>query len=249
MKVDQAKSASYTRRLDKALREGNLPRAAALNRARRRVDDRFDPAKALAGTARYLKLGEGALRPRGPRVRLLPHGDGQPGERAEGVRRRPALLRRALLRLHAAAPPDGLRAARVASATTPPTTTGSSARRARSCASLADEDPADASRAADADDSPGLLLDGAPPASCGAAERAGRHRARAPRPACELRPEALGVALYIGAQVRAISNAPPLRVTGADDGGWTFRVSRTLRLGATRRSRSSTFWTACRSST
>ena len=31
-------------------------RAAALNRARRRVDDRFDPAKALAGTARYLKL-------------------------------------------------------------------------------------------------------------------------------------------------------------------------------------------------
>jgi len=56
MKVDQAKSASYTRRLDKALREGNLSRAAALNRARRRVDDRFDPAKALGGTARYLKL-------------------------------------------------------------------------------------------------------------------------------------------------------------------------------------------------
>ena len=27
MKIDLAKSASYTRRLDKALREGNLPRA------------------------------------------------------------------------------------------------------------------------------------------------------------------------------------------------------------------------------
>ncbi len=56
MKVDLKRSASYTRRENKALAEENLPRAAALNRARRRVDDRFDPAKALAGTARYLKL-------------------------------------------------------------------------------------------------------------------------------------------------------------------------------------------------
>ena len=56
MKIDLAKSASYTRRQDNALRDGNVRRAAALNRARRRVDDRFDPAKALAGTARYLKL-------------------------------------------------------------------------------------------------------------------------------------------------------------------------------------------------
>ena len=57
MKVDTAKSASYTKRLNAAVRDGKLPRAAALSRARRRVDDRFDPAKALAGTARYLKLG------------------------------------------------------------------------------------------------------------------------------------------------------------------------------------------------
>ena len=56
MRVDLERSESYTRRLDRALRQGNLRRAAALNRARRRVDDRFDPAKALAGTARYLKL-------------------------------------------------------------------------------------------------------------------------------------------------------------------------------------------------
>ena len=34
------------------------------------------------------------------------------------------------------------------------------------------------------------------------------------------------MALYAGAQVRTISGAPALRVTGADDGGWTFRVSR-----------------------
>ena len=50
-------------------------------------------------------------------------------------------------------------------------------------------------------------------------------------------------------QVRAISGAPALRVTGADDGGWTFRVSRTLRLATRRRSPSSTFSIACRSST
>jgi hypothetical protein len=43
----------------------------------------------------------------------------------------------------------------------------------------------------------------------------------------KLRPEALGAALYAAAQVRTISKAPTLRVTGADDGGWTFRVSRT----------------------
>ena len=39
-------------------------------------------------------------------------------------------------------------------------------------------------------------------------------------PGVRLRPEALGVALYIGAQVR-----PPLRMTSGD--GATFRVSRT----------------------
>jgi hypothetical protein len=30
----------------------------------------------------------------------------------------------------------------------------------------------------------------------------------------------------MAAQVRTISKAPTLRVTGADDGGWTFRISR-----------------------
>ena len=41
-----------------------------------------------------------------------------------------------------------------------------------------------------------------------------------------LRPEAAAVALYAAIQVRTISGAPALRVTRADDGGWTFRVSR-----------------------
>ena len=42
----------------------------------------------------------------------------------------------------------------------------------------------------------------------------------------KLRPEALATALYMGAQVREISGAPSLRLTRAEDGGWTFRVSR-----------------------
>ena len=58
MRIDLARSARYTRRLERALRRGELRRAGALARARRRVDDRFDPAKALAGTARYLALAK-----------------------------------------------------------------------------------------------------------------------------------------------------------------------------------------------
>ena len=50
------------------------PRSQALRRERRAVDERYDPAKALAGTARYLTIARERARPRGPRVRLLPHG-------------------------------------------------------------------------------------------------------------------------------------------------------------------------------
>jgi hypothetical protein len=56
MRVDLEASRRYTRRLDRALRRGDARRAAALRAARRRVDERFDPRKALAGTARYLAL-------------------------------------------------------------------------------------------------------------------------------------------------------------------------------------------------
>ena len=48
--------------------------------------------------------GAGALRPRRPRARLLPHGDRQPRPCRRRVRRRAALLRAPVLRLDAAAP-------------------------------------------------------------------------------------------------------------------------------------------------
>ena len=46
------------------------------------------------------------------------------------------------------------------------------------------------------------------------------------REGVQLRPEAAAIALYMAAEVRAISDAPSLTLTRADDGGWSFRVSR-----------------------
>ena len=206
---------SYTRRLDRALREGNLPRAAALNRARRRVDDRFDPAKALAGTARYLKLAQ-ASASAARTSRSSPTTWGSATWRASStLRRRPALLRRALLRLHAAAPPQGLRAAGVASATTPRTTTGSSARRSRSCGWRA-RDPTRLGRIAalqTADDSARrCCCDGAPQGDLrdAAGQRRG-HGAGGARGRASCGPRRAAIALYMAAEVRAISDAPALR--------------------------------------
>jgi hypothetical protein len=56
MQVDLAASERYTRRLARAERRGRERRAERLRRARMRVDERFDPEKALAGTARYLSI-------------------------------------------------------------------------------------------------------------------------------------------------------------------------------------------------
>ena len=52
LRVDTAASARYTARIDRALAHFRFKRAARLSRARRRVDERFDPAKALAATGR-----------------------------------------------------------------------------------------------------------------------------------------------------------------------------------------------------
>lgn len=58
MHVDVPRSRGYTRRIRRALLRGRLLEAQRLRAARRRVDQRFDPARALAGTARYLKLAK-----------------------------------------------------------------------------------------------------------------------------------------------------------------------------------------------
>ena len=90
MQVDLAAQRAATRAgIDRALRaRARCARSQRCARARAKVDERFDPAKALAGTARYLQLAQRALRARGPRVRLLPHGHRQPPERPARLRRR-----------------------------------------------------------------------------------------------------------------------------------------------------------------
>jgi hypothetical protein len=61
MRVDVEASERYTRQLARAERRGRERRAARLRRARARVDERFDPERALAGTARYLTIARNRL--------------------------------------------------------------------------------------------------------------------------------------------------------------------------------------------
>jgi hypothetical protein len=56
MHIDVAASTKLTRRIARADKRHRAKRATALRRERARVDDRFDPAKALAATGRYLAL-------------------------------------------------------------------------------------------------------------------------------------------------------------------------------------------------
>ncbi len=58
MRIDVPRSRRYTRRIRRALVRGRLLEVKRLRAARRRVDQRFDPAQALAATARYLKLAK-----------------------------------------------------------------------------------------------------------------------------------------------------------------------------------------------
>jgi len=61
MQVDVQASRRLTRRIGRAAEQGRNARAAALTAERRRVDERYDPVKALAGTARYLTIAQQEL--------------------------------------------------------------------------------------------------------------------------------------------------------------------------------------------
>ena len=109
MKVDVEQSTRLTRAIRRAARRGDARRVRRLEARRRRVDERFDPRKALAGTGRYLRFARERLGPRGPGLRRLPHGRGEPAARAGPARRGPHPVRPAVLRLHADQPPPHLR--------------------------------------------------------------------------------------------------------------------------------------------
>jgi len=56
MDIDLPRSRALTRKIARALRRGSEATAGRLTEERRRVDERFDPEKALAATGRYLEL-------------------------------------------------------------------------------------------------------------------------------------------------------------------------------------------------
>jgi hypothetical protein len=61
MHVDLARSRKLTKRLNKALAKHKPQEAAKLRRQRRSADERFDPAKSLEGTGRYLDFAKPLL--------------------------------------------------------------------------------------------------------------------------------------------------------------------------------------------
>ena len=58
MHVDGARSRHLTRRIERERRRGHAGKVRALEADRRRADERFDPAKALAATGRYLAIAQ-----------------------------------------------------------------------------------------------------------------------------------------------------------------------------------------------
>jgi len=61
MEVDVKQSTRLTRDIRRAARRGDTRRIRRLEARRRRVDERFDPRKALAGTGRYLRFARSRL--------------------------------------------------------------------------------------------------------------------------------------------------------------------------------------------
>ena len=234
MHVDVARSSSYTRRIDRALRQDNLPRAAALNRARRRVDDRFDPAKALAGTARYLKLAKQRFGREDLAFVSYHMGIGN----LEGVIETYGGGDPSYAQLYFDSTP-----LRHAAAHRKLATFGDDSSNyywklgaAMEIMRLARRDPSKLARRAAlqtaGDSARALLLDGVPHGDLRTLPSDATNTAVQAAANVRLRPEALAIALYMAAQVRDISRAPGLRITGADDGGWTFRISRRYASGA-----------------
>ena len=61
MRVDPVRSRRLTRQIGRAERRGQTARAERLRAQRRRVDERYDPPKALAATGRYLTFAKDLL--------------------------------------------------------------------------------------------------------------------------------------------------------------------------------------------
>ena len=203
MTVDVERSAHYTRRLE---RRNSL----AVRRARARVDERFDPAKALAGTARYLALAKERFGREDLAFVSYHMGMGNLENVIEAYGGGP----RSYAELYFASTPTRHTPAydRLASFGDDSSNYYWKLGAAREIMRKWRKNPAS------------VVPPGLKPLPAGderALPNVPEDTGIRVEPGVRLRPEALGVALYIGAQVRD----PPLRVTSGD--GATFRVSRT----------------------
>jgi hypothetical protein len=233
LRVDTRASARYTARIDRAIARLRFKRAARLSRARKRVDERFDPAKALAATGRYLALAKRRFG-REDLAFVSYHmgiGNLQDVLAAYGHGTVP------YARLYFDSTPLHHAAAyrRLAGFGDDSSNYFWKLGAAERILHLARRDPAALIRQNTLQtgaDSARLVLHPPGSAPSGGLEplpdRTRDTGLRAPAGA-RLRPEALGAALYIGAEVKAISHARALRVTGTADPprGWSFAIART----------------------
>jgi hypothetical protein len=216
MHVDTARSASYTRRIARA---ASVRRVAALQRARARVDDRFDPGKALAATGRYLAMAKRRFGREDLAFVSYHMGMGN----LESVLRAYGSRRVSYAELYFASTPTRHRAAyeRLSGFGDDSSNYFWKIGAAEAIMRLARTDPARLARQAALRQAP------APPDASGDSRALpadpGRTALLAPAGA-RLRAPALALALYAGAQVKAISGAPSLRITAAD--GASFAVAR-----------------------
>lgn len=206
MKVDTARSARYTRRIARATSAGRL---AALQRARARVDERFDPAKALAATARYLTMAKKRFGREDLAFVSYHMGMGN----LENVLKAYGKGRVSYAELYFDSTPLRHPAAhRLLSGFGDDSSNyfwkiGA----AEAVMGLARKDPARLARQAALGRAP------APPAADGASVALQQAPGLRLPPRARLRTEAAALAIYLGAQVKAISHDPSLTVTGTAD--------------------------------
>lgn len=214
MKVDTARSASYTRRIARAT---SVRRVAALQRARARVDERFDPAKALAATGRYLVMAKKKFGREDLAFVSYHMGMGN----LDGVLRAYGKGSVPYAQLYFDSTP-----LRHAAAYSRLSGFGDDSSNyfwkigaAEAIMRLARTDPARLARQSALGEAP------APPAAAGDSIAVASGSGMRFRPGARLRTEAAALAFYAGASVKAISGEPSLSVTGT--AGGRFDVSRT----------------------
>ena len=232
MHVDVEASRRLTARIRRAAAAGNARRVDRLRRARRRVDDRFDPPKALAGAARYLALAR----------KRFGRDDFAVASYHMGIGNLESVLRdfggaQSYTELYFDSTP--LRHAqayrRLSSLGDDSATYLWRVLAARDVMRLHRTNPAELERLWELEQRGGAALrrlhpGGAPaggevsPPSPEDASRVGLDLSPLAGTNARLRPEALSTLLYLGTGVRAVTQRGPLVVAGA--GGWTFDIER-----------------------